>query len=168
MHNDGEITEIKKTYNGQKFFRKIFCRLGCLSINQEKEIIKILMKNPHPNITTYFQLNDKYVDMELLNTNNEDFDIKQISLIMLNVKKFLQNLGIMYIDWKIDNIGKDEHGNYKLFDFDCSGIVSQIEKNKWVLEPAHYYNYNKAIENGFKEPIEIDNFLFDNYFQLDK
>ena len=33
---------------------------------------------------------------------------------------FLQNLGIIYIDWEQDNIGKGEDGNYKLFDFDGS------------------------------------------------
>jgi hypothetical protein len=35
---------------------------------------------------------------------------------MKNVKDFLQSLGIMYIDWKIDNIGVSNVGAYKLFD----------------------------------------------------
>jgi hypothetical protein len=43
---------------------------------------------------------------------------------MSNVKDFLQGLGIMYVDWKLDNIGKSLiDGKYKLFDFDASGLV---------------------------------------------
>jgi serine/threonine protein kinase len=41
----------------------------------------------------------------------------------LLAKNHLQTLGIMYIDWKPDNIGIDPDGKYKLFDFDLSGTA---------------------------------------------
>jgi serine/threonine protein kinase len=79
---------------------------------------------------------------------------------MKKVKDFLQNLGIMYIDWKIDNIGKSKDGKYKLFDFDASGIVN-LKTNKWTLEPAEFWSYKEATKNGKKTPQEIDDWSFD-------
>ena len=78
---------------------------------------------------------------------------------MRSVKKYLQQLGVMYIDWKLDNIGISER-RFKLFDFDVSGLIDV--NNKWIIEPPKYWSYNKAIQNGMKTPIEIDNYAF-NY-----
>ena len=125
--------------------------------------MKILIENPHPNIVTYFDVNDKYVDMEKVNIkyiSNESIESNEIIEPMKEVKKFLQNLGIMYIDWKLDNIGISDDGRYKLFDFDGSGLID-LETGKWILEPVLFYSYNEAIKNGFKTPKEIDNWSFD-------
>jgi hypothetical protein len=116
------------------------------------------MKNPHPNIVKFFKITDSFVDMEELNT--KDVNIDEAIKVMKGVKVFLQRLGIAYIDWKIDNIGKDKHGIYKLFDFDCSGI---FHKNDWLIKPVEFFNYNKAIKNGYTTPKKIDNFSFLNF-----
>jgi len=52
-----------------------------------------------------------------------NFDKKEAINAMKKVKTFLQSLGIIYMDWKIDNVGRGKDGNYKLFDFDGSGII---------------------------------------------
>ena len=79
---------------------------------------------------------------------------------MKKVKDYLQSLGIMYIDWKIDQIGISKDGKYKLFDFDVSGLID-LKTNEWIVEPLHFWSYNKAIDNGCTTPQEIDNFSFD-------
>jgi serine/threonine protein kinase len=157
---DGKISDFNDTYinivnitNPIYFFRKI------TKNRNELHISNILMKYPHPNIVKIYRVSDYYVDMELLpylnkNTNfNKDIIIKTMN----NVRKHLHNLGISYIDWKYDNIGLDENGNYKLFDFDVSGIYNN---NVWIIEPPHYYSYKKAIKNGFIIPTDIDNYSF--------
>jgi serine/threonine protein kinase len=165
-----------ETFNGKPFFRKVFY-LDETNSNLEKKIrlaqaaqaeitiVNILMKNPYPNIATYYQVNKFYVEMEELNTSTKKNQGEVIE-IMKKTKDFLQSLGIMYIDWKYDNIGIANDGIYKLFDFDVSGLVD-LNTNKWILEPLHYWSYNKAIENGCKTPKEIDDFAF-NYGLIKK
>lgn len=172
IYNDGELTETDETYNGEQFFRKMFYYSNPPTEKQkkiveaEKEIVKILMLNPFPNIANYFFINDIYVDMEKLNVNN--IKIEEIIKPMTNVKKFLQNLGIMYIDWKIDNIGIDKNGIYKLFDFDNSGLID-VETKKWIIEPIYSFSYKEAIKNGCKTPTDIDNWSFQfNILNLEK
>lgn len=165
IYYDGEITKTSLTYNGIPFFRKIFFYSKNPTENQkkivlaEKSIVKLLMKNPHPNIATYFNVNVNFVDMEELDITNIMIN-NEIKEIMKNVKDFLQGLGIMYIDWKIDNIGKGQDGNYKLFDFDSSGLID--EDNNWKIEPVHFWSYKNAIKNGCTKPKDIDDWSF-NY-----
>ena len=141
-------------HNGKNFFRKM------TNNENEIELCKILMKNPHKNIITIYDIGKDYVDMELLNTNIEDVDVSEIQDIMTDVKTYLQNLGIIYIDWKIDNIGiSNEDGEIKLFDFDVSGFID-IETKKWIIKPPKLYSYNKAVQNGMVTPIDIDDYAF--------
>ena len=79
---------------------------------------------------------------------------------MKKTKDFLQNLGIMYVDWKMDNIGISNNGEYKLFDFDASGIVD-LKTNNWILKPLDYWSYNEAIKKGCVTPKQIDDWSFD-------
>ena len=164
IYDDGNITETNQTYNGESFFRKMFYYSNPPTEKQnhlvhvEKSIVNILMKNPHPNIVKFFKITNSFVDMEELNT--KDVNIDEAIKVMRCVKDFLQSLGIAYIDWKIDNIGKDKHGIYKLFDFDVSGI---FDKNGWLVKPVEFFNYNNAIKNGYTTPEEIDNFSFLNF-----
>ena len=158
---DGEIEKIDTKFNDLYFFRKM------TKYENEIKIYKILQKNNHPNIVDIYRFGIKCVDIEILNTNMIDIDYIDIRNILLNIKDHLQNLGIVYIDWKDDQFGIDKDGKLKLFDFDCSGI---IDKNtyKWVVEPPKFFAYNKAIEYGIKDPLEIDNFSFNDNFPLNK
>ena len=168
IYDDGNRIYTTETYNGEPFFRKKFYYSNPPTEQQkyivyvEKSIINILMNNPHPNIVKFFNITDEFVDMEELNT--EDVNIDDAIKVMKDVKDYLQQLGIAYIDWKIDNIGKDKYGIYKLFDFDVSGL---FDKNGWVIKPVQYFSYNKAIKNGCTTPKEIDDFSF-RYFINDK
>jgi serine/threonine protein kinase len=166
------IDQVKKTndtYDGKPFFRKLYPRKrkGNDTRHIEKQIVEILMNNPHPNIVTFYDVNDRYLDMEELDSphsNPEFYDnFKDETLIIRNamivVKDFLQKLGIMYIDWKYDNIAKGKDGNYKLFDFDGSGIVD-LHTNRWKVKPPNYWSFNRAKEKHCKTPKEIDDWSF--------
>jgi serine/threonine protein kinase len=169
---DRIIDQVKKTndtYDGKPFFRKLYPRKrkGNDTRHIEKQIVEILMNNPHPNIVTFYDVNDRYLDMEELDSphsNPEFYDnFKDETLIirkaMIDVKDFLQKLGIMYIDWKYDNIAKGKDGNYKLFDFDGSGIVD-LHTNMWKVKPPNYWTFNRAKEKHCKTPKEIDDWSF--------
>jgi hypothetical protein len=164
IYDAGEISKTDLTYKGLPFFRKVFFYSNPPTENEkrvikaENKIVKILMKNPHPNIVNYFKVNRDFVDMEELNTT--DIHIDEVGEIMKNVKDFLQGLGIAYIDWKIDNIGRGKDGKYKLFDFDASGIFD-TDTNEWIIEPVHFWSYENALKRGFTQPKQIDDWSFD-------
>jgi serine/threonine protein kinase len=82
------------------------------------------------------------------------------------VKDYLQSLGIMYIDWKPDNIGIDKDGTVKLFDFDVSGLID-VNTGEWIIEPRTAYSYREAVNADLKNPIEIDNYAFNSGFKKD-
>ena len=177
MNNDTTTTS-DETYNDRLFFRKLGApynsKAHIYSNHVEKTIIKILMEHSHPNIVTYYELSDDYITMEQVNseksnqlykpmTNEEIIETQQV---MVKVKDFLQDLGIMYIDWKFDNLGKSADGTYKLFDFDASGLID-LASNEWILKPQHYWSYNEAIKNGAITPKEIDDWSF-NYNMIEE
>ena len=176
--NSDTTTTSDETYNGHLFFRKLgapyISKAHIYSNNVERTIIKILMDHPHPNIVNYYKLSDDYITMEQVNseksnplykpmTNEEIIEIQQV---MVKVKDFLQSLGIMYVDWKYDNLGKSADGTYKLFDFDASGLIDLASK-EWILKPQHYWSYNEAIKNGAITPKEIDDWSF-NYNMIEE
>jgi serine/threonine protein kinase len=133
----------------------------------ELAIARKLMENPHENIVRIYDVGTDYIDMEnvdifVYEISNDT--ILQIKQVMNKVKDFLQENGIIYIDWKIDNIGISQDGKFKLFDFDCSGMIDTNDKTKWTMEPLHAFSYINAIKNGMKTPIEIDNYSFESEF----
>ena len=146
-----------------------------LAYSKEMEIaiVKILMKHPHPNIVHYYDINTKYADMEQVDTYKSNplylyenvmtsEDLNEIIEVMSKVKDFLQSLGIMYVDWKFDNLGKSADGKYKLFDFDASGLID-LKTQQWKLKANPiYWSYKEIIKNGAKTPKEIDDWSF-NY-----
>ena len=156
----GEILDLDKTYEGNEIFEKITTK------KRELKICEILMASPHKNIIKIYQIGPDYIDMELLNTDLSDIKIYKIKEVMREVKDYLQSLGIMYIDWKPDNIGINKDGNLKLFDFDVSGVIDTTTGD-WInkMAPPKYWSYNKAIEAGNTKPIEIDNYAFDIGFE---
>jgi hypothetical protein len=170
------VKYVDDTYDGNPFFRKNYGKPHPFldySKKAESEIVKILMEHPHPhpNIVYYYDINSKYVDMEQVETHKSNplykpsmtrEDLNEIIEVMSKVKDFLQALGIMYIDWKFDNMGKSVYGKYKLFDFDASGLID-LKTQQWKLKANPiYWSYNEAIKNGAKTPKEIDNWSF-NY-----
>lgn len=170
IFKDGTKIKTDDTFDGKPFFRKVFymdtvdpysekqIRLS-QAAKAEETIVNILIKNPFPNIVSFYAVNDKYVEMEELDIITSKLNPEKLKKTMKKVKDFLQSLGIMYIDWKPDNIGISKDGTYKLFDFDASGLVD-LETNEWIVKPVEYWSYNKAIENGCKTPQEIDDYSF--------
>jgi hypothetical protein len=147
-----------ETYDGKFFFRKslAYDETGY----NEFQIAKILLENPSNNIVHIYKISERFIDMELLET--QILIDRSVRLKIRKIKEFLQNLGIMYIDWKMDNFGIDGDGNLKIFDFDCSGIID-TKTNAWILRPPLYFNYKNAVDNGMKTPKEIDDYCFDRF-----
>jgi serine/threonine protein kinase len=168
------VKHIDETYDGKPFFRKNYGKPNMfLAYSKEMEIaiVKILMEHPHPNIVHYYDINAKYADMEQVDTHKSNplylyenvmtsEDLNEIIEVMSKVKDFLQDLGIMYVDWKFDNLGKSVDGKYKLFDFDASGLID-LKTQQWKLKANPiYWSYKEAIKNGAKTPKEIDDWSF--------
>jgi len=168
------VKQVDDTYNGKLFFRKNYGKPHPFldySKKMELAIVKILLQHPYPNIVHYYDINSKYADMEQVDTDKSNplykpvmtrEDLNEIIEVMSKVKDFLQALGIMYVDWKFDNMGKSVEGKYKLFDFDASGLID-LETQQWKLKAnPMYWSYNEAIKNGAQTPKEIDDWSF-NY-----
>jgi hypothetical protein len=166
------VKHVDDTYDGKLFFRKNYGKPNMFldySIKMEFAIVKILMEHPHANIVYYYDINSKYVDMEQVDTEKSNplyqsvmtrEELNEIIETMTKVKDFLQALGIMYIDWKFDNMGKSVEGKYKLFDFDASGLID-LKTQQWKLKAnPMYWSYNEAIKNGAQTPKEIDDWSF--------
>ena len=156
---DGDfITEPEILHEGNDFFRKM------TTSTVEKEICEILLQNPHNNIVKIYAVGKDYIDMELLDTDMDNESMSNIKNVMMELKTYLQNLGIMYIDWKLDNIGISEDKQFKLFDFNASGLID-IETGEWKRRPPMWWSHERAIENGMETPVNIDDFAFDLEFQ---
>ena len=157
---DGEFTiDPEILHEGKDFFRKMTKREG------ERKICELLMKNPHNNIVEIYGVGNDYVDMELLDTGMSREEMSNLKEVMAEVKSYLQNFGIMYIDWKLDNIGVSEDKQVKLFDFDGSGVID-IETEEWTSRAPFYWSYREAIKLGMKTPSDIDNCAFDIEFNV--
>ncbi len=163
----GKFREINENFNGEPIFRK--------ETNDKAQLIisKILMEHPYKNIVQNYRVVDnesldkKYVDMEMLHdVNFDNISESELKQIMDPIKDYLQSLGIMYIDWKPDNIGIDKDGNVKLFDFDVSGLID-VNTGEWIIEPKTSYSYREAVNAGLKTPIEIDNYAFNSGLKKD-
>lgn len=151
---DGNISDIDDMYDSTIFFRKMS------SSTNEKDICNILKEHPHPNIVNIYRIADTHIDMELLTPCNMIRPNKFLLYKHMNLaRKHLQKLGIIYIDWKYDNVGLDNNGNYKLFDFDVSGLV-YYKTAEWIINPLPYFSYERAIKRGFRNPLDIDNYSF--------
>ena len=112
----------------------------------------------------------EHLDIDLCYYTPTDIDLcyytpTDIKHQMRFVKDYLQSIGIMYIDWKPDNIGiSRKDGMLKLFDFDASGVID-LQSNTWTIRPRDdWYSYKNAIDAGMRTPKEIDDYVFDNAF----
>ena len=163
---DGKLkTTSGISHDGKDVFRKMS------NDASELKLCKIIKDNPHPNIITIYDIGtDKdgagYIDMELLKTVINKKDEVEIKKAMTKVKPYLHKLGIMYIDWKFDNIGKSDDGQFKLFDFNASGLWN-LQSQTWIVKPPPYAFWRMATQAGNKNPIEIDNYCFKLGFSKD-
>jgi len=105
-----------------------------------------------------YSTDEDYHDNYILNKKEL---AKQIEA-MKKVKDYLQGLGIIYLDWKFDNIGKspEKDGDYKLFDFDHSGWID-TDTNEWLIKPE-FLNSFTGPEKKYS-PKELDDWAFNRY-----
>ena len=180
------MREIHKTYNGAFFFRKYYPskkeyldqlarRKEYISFffpwdimhkrkKTEHMIVKQLQANPHKNIISIYDIKKNYIDLEILRPLPIGVSKhKKFISMMKKMKQHLHKLGIMYIDWKFNNIGVDKHGTYKLHDFDASGIIKKTNPTKWLLKPPYIRQYATSQAHNCRTPLEIDNCSFDMY-----
>lgn len=165
------VTKTRTKHKKYPFFRKYFALDDAGKV--ESKIVKILRKNPKNTLIKIFKVTKTYYDAELL-----DLDFKDRGKIFKEIKVNLQHLHdlkIIYVDLKNDNIGYSNiDKKWKLFDFDCSGIISN--KNKWKHEAPFYFSYKLAckihtksdttpfeMEKCFLDPLLIDKILFDEW-----
>jgi len=171
---DGNIEEISmpELYDGKPFFRKMTHTKVELEICRQLLMIQSSGK-PIQHVVHIYDVGANFVDMELLDETyggkhfdqeeeqEEQEELMEIISIMRQVKNELQLYGILYIDWKIDNIGFSKTDNtHKLFDFDCSGLID-VKTKEWIKKPKMYYSFCKAIAAGKEKPLEIDDYIFE-------
>jgi serine/threonine protein kinase len=160
--NFGNITNIDDCYRGKPIFRKI-------ANFTEIKLVPFLKEHPHPNLLHIYRINkDKiYYDSEIVKPNVKIS--KKLIDTMKQLKEYLQALGMLYVDWKPDNIGIGGDGLYKLYDYGDSCLLD-TSTNKWIVHPPGDLNWywRTATENGLTDPYEIDNWAFDIGFGIKK
>ena len=179
MDLEGDITRTSELHDGKPFFRKTFVNITlplppkntsnrhayeqAYSHRIEHAIYQRIKAHrpPLPNLVKVYNITDTHVDIELLDMPITYMQYPEAHKAATLGKDQLQSIGVMYIDWKMDNMGisKDKARTYKIFDFDVSGIVKKEDPDKWEMEPLHYYNYNKVFKVGLS-PKEIDDATF--------
>jgi serine/threonine protein kinase len=132
----------------------------------ELEIAKRLLKCPKSNVVKIYDVIDKddicWIDMECLDNVH-----KPLNDYMQDLKLGLgqlHTLGVVYIDIKSDNIGYSPIDKvYKIFDFDCSGIVDIHSPKQWERAPydkAYKYKNLKRKEEMLNSLYELDALAF--------
>lgn len=163
LNANGNVVKLNETKNGVPFFRKS----GASEL--EKKIAMKIKRHPHPNIVKIYEVGDDYIDMELLNTNVTQNMCKMNKKDLIKAKNHMQRHGIVYLDWKPDNIGISYvTGKLKVFDFDMSGILRKrlFYVNNWNLRPQiKGYLWRLAEQSGMVTPKKIDNWIFDNFLK---
>jgi len=137
-----------------------------MTTRTELEIYRLLDVSTSKScgVVDVIHINENSVVMEHLDIDLCYYTPTDIKHQMRFVKDYLQSIGIMYIDWKPDNIGiSRKDGMLKLFDFDASGVID-LQSNTWIIRPIDWYSYKNAIDAGMRTPKEIDDYVFDNAF----
>jgi len=158
---NGEIIDFNQTRNGQPFFRK--------ETNDEVElaIARKLKRNPHQNIVKIYEVGDGYYDMEIVKTGISLRACQKYRKDLEKAKTHFHRIGIVYIDWKRDNMGIGADGRIKVFDFDQSGLLRRNiwYSNAWNKKPSSIgYFLRNAESAGQLTPIRADNWIFEHKF----
>jgi len=125
----------------------------------------MLLKYPKSNVVIIYDVIDKddicWIDMECLECLDDA--PKPLNVHMEDLKlglEQLHTLGVVYIDIKVDNIGYSTLDKvYKIFDFNCSGIVDIHSPKLWNRTPCpDSYNYNilKNKEENLNSLYDLD------------
>jgi serine/threonine protein kinase len=136
-------------YKGQNVFRKVL-RPEQYSSKVEIEIAKCIMQNPCHNVVEIYDVVENgrewYIDMEELDVHC--FGWEHCILDVINALTQMHALNIVYIDIKEDNVGfSRKDGVFKLFDFNCSGILNKDAKNTWLFQPYQEgFTYKSVME----------------------
>ena len=86
QHGKGISTVDAKLTNNKPCFRKMINKM-------EYRVYKLMMKNPHKNIVTVYDITREYVDLEILDLN---FKVAEIDLdILRGVQKYLWEMNIL-------------------------------------------------------------------------
>jgi hypothetical protein len=150
----GNIVPLDSLSHGRPFFRK-------RTNKREIAIAQLLRRHPHPNIVTFYTISPKhlFVDMEMLDTTAK-IPKRKLMDTLSTIKQHLQALGIVYIDWKTDQVGLAADGTVKLFDFDMSALID-TKTRAWIYPPSpRAWSYRQAAARNLKDPLEIDNYAF--------
>lgn len=160
LNLNGNIVNLNSTRNGVPFFRK-------KTTNElEMTIARKLKKNPHPNIVKIYEVGPNYIDMELLDTVSVNRQVcLQHAAELRRAKRHMHRNGIVYLDWKPDNIGISLlNGAIKVFDFDMSALLRRRVwyVNQWNLRPEiKGYLWRNAETAGMTSPVKIDDWIFE-------
>jgi serine/threonine protein kinase len=162
IYKNGELTltnKIKTDY-GISFVRKY------IDVNDNREyilakyILQLQQQNfvNLENVVKILNVTKTYYDQEYL-TNIEKINFsntKHISDVKKAIKQ-LNDIGIIYLDLKKDNIGYScQDKKWKIFDFDSSALYNN---NEWLIKPPYYKEYLLHVS---KDPFKIDNRMLDN------
>jgi serine/threonine protein kinase len=156
---DGSSSESNEDFDND-VFRKVL-KIEDSSHTTEILIAKKLMEHPQLNVVKIYDVVQDddvcYIDMELLDDKYVPFTKYRTDIH--DAISQLHNIGVVYIDIKADNVGfSTTDQKYKLFDFDCSGIIHPQDPNKWQHKPFEGYRYRevKVHETSIQSLCELD------------
>lgn len=158
---DKWTTSCNKTYKGKPFFQK---NIDPSNKDHKVElyVAERLLKTPLKNVVRVYEIiyyptiSIKY---ELLEVNQNYLNYEDIKLDLISGLKELHSINCVYIDIKEDNIGYCKCDKcWKIFDFDCSGIMTNNFTN-WKIKPPNYYMMNniKKFQKNVKKYLNIKN-----------
>jgi serine/threonine protein kinase len=157
---EGIFEDFVGDIEGKPYFRK-YSDTGDIG-KIELHIARLHKHNPHPNIVTIYDIGLDYLDMELLKTRLSIRDVRPQIDALRRAKDYMNSLGIVYLDWKLDNLGRNSDGIIKVFDFDMS---SMFINDRFTKTPDLKCSlWQKAEQAGFRDPVEIDDWIFNNAF----
>lgn len=146
-NSQGGLSKIEDTFQGKPYFMKII-NTDDSSQRTELTIASILQKNPLKNVVKVLDISYKcpvHIKYELLDVEKNWDKPLEKETMLIDIKNGLTQLhqkNIIYIDLKEDNIGySSKNKEWKLFDFDCSGITMP-DMEKWLIIPPKFFMWN--------------------------